>query len=128
MNQNKVDLISDEINSLSYEEKLKVYTKCFSIGNFLSKDVNERLILLSLLSLTYFKLKEKDKNIKPIDVLIKITNGKKDDTFFYQMLESLSILVEDFGYSCNKADSCGLKNSQEIINKIKEILNTWIPF
>lgn len=128
MNQNKVDLISDEINSLSYEEKLKVYTKCFSIGNFLSKHVNERLILLSLLSLTYFKLKEKDKNIKPVDVLIKITNGKKDDTFFYQMLESLSILVEDFGYNCNKADSCGLKNSQEIINKIKEILNTWIPF
>ena len=44
------------------------------------------------------------------------------------MLENLSILIEDFSYDCTEIDSCGLKTSQEIVNKIKEILNTWIPF
>ena len=74
------------------------------------------------------KLKQKDPNIKPIDILCKITNTKKDNSIFYQALESLSLIVEDFGYDCNTADSCGLKTSAEIINKIKEILNTWSPF
>lgn len=126
-NQNNDELVK-QIDNLSYEEKLDLYNRSFSIGCFVSKNINDRLILLSLISLTYFKLKQKDPNIKPIDILCKITNTKKDNSIFYQALESLSLIVEDFGYDCNTADSCGLKTSTEIINKIKEILNTWSPF
>lgn len=126
-NQNNDELVK-QIDNLSYEEKLDLYNRSFSIGCFVSKNINDRLILLSLISLTYFKLKQKDPNIKPIDILCKITNTKKDNSIFYQALESLSLIVEDFGYDCNIADSCGLKTSTEIINKIKEILNTWSPF
>ncbi len=126
-NQNNDELVK-QIDNLSYEEKLDLYNRSFSIGCFVSKNINDRLILLSLISLTYFKLKQKDPNIKPIDILCKITNTKKDNSIFYQALESLSLIVEDFGYDCNTADSCGLKTSAEIINKIKEILNTWSPF
>ena len=125
--QNNDELVK-QIDNLSYEEKLDLYNRSFSIGCFVSKNINDRLILLSLISLTYFKLKQKDPNIKPIDILCKITNTKKDNSIFYQALESLSLIVEDFGYDCNTADSCGLKTSAEIINKIKEILNTWSPF
>lgn len=126
-NQNNDELVK-QIDNLSYEEKLDLYNRSFSIGCFVSKNINDRLILLSLISLTYFKLKQKDPNVKPIDILCKITNTKKDNSIFYQALESLSLIVEDFGYDCNTADSCGLKTSTEIINKIKEILNTWSPF
>lgn len=127
-NQNNVENLVKQIDNLSYNEKLDVYNRSFSIGCFVSKDINDRLILLSLISLTYFQLKKKDPNIKPIEILCKITNTKNDNSIFYQALESLSIIVEDFGYDCTKADSCGLKTSNEIINKIKEILNTWSPF
>jgi hypothetical protein len=114
--------------SLTYEEKKDIYLKEFSLGNFHSKNVNEKLILVSLLSVVYIKMKEKNQNITPLEILISITKQKSDNSSFYQMLESLSILVEDFCYDCDKSESFGLKTSQEIINKIKEILNTWMPF
>ena len=59
---------------------------------------------------------------------MKITNQSKDGSAFYQALEGISIIVEDLCYMCDKADSCGLKTSNEIVEKIKEILNTWLPF
>ncbi|MDA3855096.1 MAG: hypothetical protein PF569_02470 [Candidatus Woesearchaeota archaeon] len=118
-----------ETNNLTYEEKKNLYTKTFSIGNFhKTSSIDEKMVLLSLVSLVYLKTKEKKRDIIPLDILIQITQGTKDDSAFYNMLESLSILVEDFCYETEVASSCGLKNSKEIIHKIKEILNSWIPF
>lgn len=116
------------INSLEYKDKRDIFEKCFSIGNFGTQNVNDILILLSLVSLTFLKLKEKDPNVTPLSILTKITNQRQDNSEYYKLLESLSILVEDLTYNCTKADNCGLNNSQEIITKIKEILNTWLPF
>lgn len=114
---------------LSYEDKKKIYTNLFSIGNFLEcRSLNDRLILISLISLVYLKNKEKNDKITVLEILLKITNQKVDNSGFYNMLEGLSILVEDWCYEIKEADSCGLKTSQDIINKIKEILNSWIPF
>lgn len=117
----------DELEKLPYEDKRKLYLRLFSLGNF-GADINNKLILISLVSLTYLKMKEKNKDLTPMDILIKITGEKDKTSYFYQALEGLSILVEDFCYAGNLADSCGLKSSQEIINKIKEILSTWLPF
>lgn len=114
--------------NLTYEGRKELYTKTFSFGNFLTRNVNDKLILISLLSLTYIKMKEKTPSITVIDILKSITKQKADNSGFYNMLESLAIIVEDYCYDCTAADSCGLKTSSEIINKIKEILNQWIPF
>ena len=73
-------------------------------------------------------MREKDPLTNPLKLLMQITGQIKDNSFFYQFLESLSIIVEDFMYGCKKFDPCGLKSSQEIINRIKEILSTWVPF
>lgn len=126
-NEETTKLIKD-INSLSYENKKTVYDRTFSMGNLMSREMNDKLILISLVSLTYQKLKEKDKTITPLKILLKITNHPVDSSAFYQMLECLSILVEDFSYDCTKIDPCGYSNSQEIINKIKQILDQWVPF
>lgn len=117
-----------EIELLSTEEKSKIYQSCFSIGYFGGDNLNDVLILISLLTLTYKKLKEKDKTLTPLKLLLKITGQKEDSSAFYSFLESLSFFIEDISYNAKKIDSCGLNTSQEIINKIKEILNTWIPF
>ena len=122
--------VINTINSLSYDDKAQVYSGCFSTGSMNNQSVNEKLILISLISLTYLKLKSKTPDIKPIDILKQITkidDSNKNDAF-YQLLETLSIIVDDFSYTCTEADSCGLSSSKEIINKIKEILTTWIPF
>lgn len=128
MEREKVANITLQIDALEYSDKKEVYQKIFSLGNLESSDMNDRLILISLLGLTYQKMKEKDSMITPLAILMKITGQSKDGSYFYQFLEALSIITEDFSYGVKKFDSCGLKTSQEIINKIKELLNTWMPF
>ena len=128
MDRNAVQSAVSTFENLEYIDKLSAYQKVFSLGKFTSEDLNEKLVLISLVALTYQKMKEKDSEITPLKILMKLTGHIKDDTAFYQFLEALSIIVIDISYGCTKIDSCGMKNSQEIFNKIKEILNTWLPF
>lgn len=128
MDKDKAADVILQIDNLSYIGKKDVYQKVFSLGNLNSDDMNDKLVLISLTALTYQKMLEKDSTITPLKILMKITNQQADNSHFYQFLEGLSILVEDFSYGVKKIDPCGMKSSQEIINKIKEILNTWMPF
>jgi len=116
-----------QTKELTYEERRNLYINSFSLGS-IGKSINDKLILISLLSLTYIKMKAKKSDVTVLDILKSITKQTPDDSSFYQMLESLSIIVEDYCYACSEADACGLNSSQEIINKIKEILNSWVPF
>lgn len=128
MDEFKINTLSNEIQSLSYESKKKLYRSIFSVGYLSSNDLNDRLILISLLSLTYKKMKLKDEKITPLSILLKITGYIPDNSGFYYFLESLAILVEDFSYGIEKIDPCGMKTSKEIIEKIKSLLSTWLPF
>ena len=127
METSRVDRLTLEINTLEYKDKSLLFKKVFGIGNF-GKDFNDTLILLSLVALVTSKMREKDPEITPLKVLMKITNTYDKTTVIYQLLENLSILVEDLTYESIKLDPCGLKTSQEIINKIKTILDQWLPF
>ena len=120
--------IIDQVNNLNYQDKMTIYNSIFSLGKLNSDDLNEKLVLVSLVALTTQKMKLKDPKITPLQILMSVTGQKKDNSAFYQFLEGLAIIVEDFGYGCNKIDSCECKTSQEIINKIKTILSTWLPF
>jgi len=128
MEADKVNDIANQLNKLTYEEKRDVYQRTFTLGYLNSEEMNDRLVLISLLALVYQKMKLKEKDITPLKVLTKITGEKESDSVYFQFLETLAIIVEDFSYGMKKIDACGFKTSPEIINKIKEILNTWIPF
>jgi hypothetical protein len=123
----KYDVI-EKLDKLDYEGKRDAFVRVYYLGLFDGMEVNDKLVLISLVSLTYLKMKEKNEKITPLDILLNITKQKPDNSSFYQMLEALSIFVEEFTYQSKTADSCGLKTSQEVINKIKEILSTWMPF
>lgn len=118
--------IEDAIMNLSYEDKASVYSTCFGFGTLTSPALNDKLILISLIALTANKLKDKDPNLKTIDILRKIVG--KDEKYFQNFLEGLAIKVDDLSSAVSVFDPCGLKSSNEIINKIKELLNTWLPF
>ena len=128
MDRGAVDKVVYEIEQLSYLDKLSVFSKVFSLGKLNSVEFNEKLVLISLVALTTQKLREKDPTITPLKVLLKITGQVPDDSGFYQYLEGLACLVEDASYGCTKFDPCGCKTSDEIINKIKTILSSWLPF
>jgi hypothetical protein len=128
METNKIIDIVNQLNKLTYEEKKDVYQRMFTLGYLNSEEMNDRLILISLIALVYQKLKLKEEDITPLKILIKITGEKESNSGYFQFLEALSIIVEDFSYGMKKIDACGFKTSPEIINKIKEILNSWIPF
>jgi len=128
MGKGAVDRVVYEIEKLSYGDKLAVFSRVFSLGKLDSIELNEKLVLISLVALTTQKLREKDPTITPLKVLLKITGQVPDNSGFYQYLEGLACLVEDASYGCTKFDSCGCKTSNEIINKIKTILSSWLPF
>lgn len=128
MSKEKNDSIVTDLGHLEYTDKLNVYQRVFSLGNFSSDELNEKLVLFSLVALVTRQMRQKDSEITPLKILMQITGQIKDNSVFYQFLEALSIIVEDLMYETKKIDSCGLKTSQEIINRIKEILNTWLPF
>lgn len=100
--------------------------KFFSLGYFENEDFNDKLVLLSLIGLVYTKTKVKDPNIECSNIIRQIAKGMKniDDDF----INCLASLVEELCYGVKKIDSCGMKTSKEIINKIREILSTWSPF
>ena len=132
MEKSVVQLI-DSVSKLDYSGKKAIYNRIFSTGVLDKEGINtisvsDKMVLISLISLTFIKMKVKKPEILPLDILLSITKQKKDNSAFYQFLEALSIIVEDFSYAANTADPCGLKTSQEIISKIKELLNLWIPF
>lgn len=126
MANKRIDEIAEEVESMGYEAKKELYDKLFSLG-VMGEHMDNKLILISLLGLTYQKVKEKNPNVTPFAILQQISGKYKDD-LYKQTLEALSILVQDFVFGHVEISSCGLKSSNEIIEKIKQILNTWTPF
>lgn len=125
----KVNLLAQELRELSFEEKSRLYTVVYGFGSIASVNITDKLVLISLVGLSSTKLKEKNPGMTTLDFLVAVTKStKKKDEQFHSFLENLAILVDDLSYATEEFDACGMKNSTEIINKIKEILETWLPF
>lgn len=116
------------IRNASFDDRRKIFQNTFSTGYLGSIKLNDRLVLISLISLVYQKLHAQDSLITPLKVILKITGQVEDNSAYFYYLESLAIIVEDFSSGITEIDPCGFKTSQEIINKIKELLNSWLPF
>lgn len=112
--------------NLEYNDKLKLYNHIFSFGSLPS--FKDKLMLISLVALVTKQIRLKTPDVNPLEILMKITSQKKDDSQFYQFLEALSVLVEDLSYACSDFETYGYTKSSKIIKKIKDILNTWLPF
>lgn len=121
--------IEREVLNLNYDDKSRLFARCFGFGTIESIKLNDKLILISLIAFAHSKLKIKDPKLTILDLLLQITKITKDrNKNFYTALENLSIFIEDLTYGSNEFDSCGLDNSKDIINKIRELLQSWLPF
>lgn len=121
--------IENQLKELSYSDKSKLFTRTFGFGTIESIKLNDKLILISLIAFAHSKLKVNNPDLTILDLLLQITKVDKDkNKHFYDALENLAIYIEDLTYGSKEFDSCGLDNSKDIINKIREYLLSWLPF
>lgn len=106
---------------MSYKELRKLYSDNFSLG-YLNTDIKSKFALISLICYTVRKLKEKKPDVTYYQVVNKLAEGLPE-SFVY----SLAIICEDFAYECKEFPTFDLTNKQ-IVPKIKEILNSYMPF
>ena len=129
MSKERLDRIHIEFKELTYEEKVGFYLKNFSTGAFSSGKLSNKLALISLICLVTKKLREKDGNLSVKTVIEKILQRPLFYTeAFDAFLIGLAILCEDFLYETKDIDNFGFTESKQIIAKIKELLNEWLPF
>ena len=129
MSKETVQEFNSNFQKLSYEEKVSFYSKNFSTGAFTSEKLANKLELISLLALTTKKLREKDVSLSVKNVIEKLLQRplNENESFDYFLI-GLSIICEDFLFGVKEIDNFGFTESKQIINKIKELLNEWLPF
>lgn len=115
----------DIITTPPYEEMQRIYNSYFSL-KFLGEDISNKFALISLTCYITEKLKEKKPDITHWSVLYKI-NKTGGNSVPEDLLKGLAVLCSDFGYGCSKFPTFELKD-KEIPSKIKELLNSWVPF
>lgn len=129
MSKELLHKFNERFDELTHEEKINFYISKFSSGAFSSGKLDNKLALISLICLVTKKLREKDGNLTVKAVIEKILQRPLNGTIaFDAFLIGLSIVCESFLYGVTEIDNFGFKDSKQIINKIKELLNEWFPF
>ena len=86
--------LAHQIDNLSYDEKKRLYTICFSSGYFPSGNLNDKLAIISLVGLSVSKLKLQNPKMTTLEFLSKVT-GVKEENNGWKYIEAFSILVDD---------------------------------
>lgn len=115
--------MKDFERNLTYKEKAEIFDNYFSLG-YINSDINEKLALIALIGYTVMKIRKKTPSATYLQVVYKIASGMSIPEDF---LDSIAIIAEDFSYKCTNFPTFGLKD-KEIIPKIKDILNKYVPF
>lgn len=116
----------------NYDDKKNTYYKCIDLGTMTTGKIEDKLELFKLLCFLTQQLIKKDpvKYGKPIDVLNLLYENKlkNNSEAFKNYIDSLGILCEDLLYGVNEIQNPGFTNSKDIILRIKQLIEQWIPF
>lgn len=108
---------------MTYIELKKIYSEYFSLG-YLGNDISKKFALISLICYVTYKSKLKHPDTTPYEIIMKLS---KDMGLPENFIKGLSIICDDYLYQCTEFPTFGLKG-KEILEKIKEILNSYLPF
>lgn len=112
----------DIIETPPYKEMQRLYSRCYSLG-YLNTDINTKFALISLIGYLTFKIKQKKPDVTPYQIIKKIIGDDLPEDF----IKGLAVVVDDFAYGCKNFPTFDLED-KKIPSKIKEILNTYVPF
>lgn len=107
---------------MTFEEKQEIYKKYFSL-NFFGNDISNKFALISLTCYLVSKLRLKNPKVTPLAVLNKLNSSNIPS----DILESLAVICEEFGYGCSDFPTFDLKD-KDIPAKIKDLLMEYLPF
>lgn len=113
-------------SQLSYEDRKTIYSNYFSLGN-LNTDIGSKFALISLICYLTHKLRMKKPEVNCYKVIMKIIE-KNAHTYNMEFIENLSIICDDFMQNTSEFLTFDIKSTKEMAKKVKEILDTWIPF
>ena len=122
--------INSQYDQLTYDEKLKFYSRNLSSGSTMSGKLEDKLKLIHLIYLVTFKMRDKEKDIKSKEVLERLMGIKLDVSKdgYTNYLIGLSLLCDDLLFEITEISTLGYTNSNDIINEIKRLIDGWIPF
>lgn len=122
--------ITPIFDSLTYEQKLHLFTRYFSSGYLSDRNLDTKLELIKLICFVTYKMREQNKTISVKEVIEKITHKDLSTPLLglQTYLLGLSIVCEDFLYEVDTINISGFKDSNAVITRIREILESWFPF
>lgn len=109
----------------TYKELKETYDKYFTIG--VGGDINVKFTLISLICLLTDASKKNNPDATCYQVIMKVLELSKS-ALPEEDIIGLAIVCESFLKNSTKFNNCGLKTPNEILNKIREILDQWVPF
>lgn len=115
--------MNDVVNGMSYMQMQQCYEENFAIGH-INGNIQEKFALIGLICYLTYKAKQKSPGVTHWQIIKKLTEGMDLPERF---LMGLSIMCDDFSYGCTDFPTFGL-DPKEIINKVKQIFNNYLPF
>jgi len=113
---------------MNFNELRNFYKQNYSLGYINSghnrSSIEERFILISLISYITYKSKLKNPDTTYYEIITKLSKnlGLPDE-----FIKGLAIVCEDFSYNCVDYPTFGLKG-QDIIKEVISILKSYLPF
>lgn len=108
---------------MSYNELRRVYDGNFSLG-YLNKDIQSKFFLISAICEITRLAKQKKPDVTYWQIVYNISEKSGLPEKF---LKGLAVVCEDFSYGCNEFPTFGVEK-KNLIPKIQEILNSYLPF
>lgn len=113
-----MDIILDP----KYKRLQEIYQRYFSVA-YLNEDISSKFALISLVSILVRELRKKKSGTTYYHVLKSL--GK--DIVPEDVIIGLAIVCEDFSYGAKTFPDFGI-SVKDMPAKIKELLNSYIPF
>ena len=112
----------DIITTPPYEKMQELYKKLFSLC-YLGNSISNKFALISLVCYLQYKMSAKKPDITHYQIIKKCADPSIPEDF----IKTLAVICSDFGYGCTEFPLFDLKD-KEIPNKVKELLNSYLPF
>lgn len=111
----------------TYSELEEYYSKYFTLSN-LNTSFDNKIKLISLVCYLTIQLRKKHPDTTCYQTLMKIVGDIPQDKYTLEFIRGVSIICEDYLKNNSEFPTFKLKSGSEIVNVIKQILSTWMPF
>ena len=111
----------------TYSELEETYRKYFSLS-CLDTTIENKFGLISLVCFLTQQSRKKNPDATCYQVIMKIVGNEITDKYRLQFLRGLSIVCDDFMKHTSNFLTFDLKSSKDMVTRIKDIIDTWLPF